>query len=257
MILTLKLLMTPLLITAATLTGRRWGPGASGWLIGFPLTSGPVSIILALQYGREFAAQAAVGTLAGEVSVCVFCLIYSLAARRMNWIVCAVTAIAAFLASTFIWNQFTLNLLPAFAVLLAAVAVFSRWIPRRPAAARAVQPPAWDIPARMAIAVVFVLLLTTFAAALGPQLSGLLSPFPVFGLVLAVFAHRQQGAGAATQFLRGTIVGSLAFGSFFLVVGALLTRLPGLWTYLLAALAAVLVNGASLALMHREGDRSL
>ncbi len=51
MVLVLKLLLTPILITLATLGGRRWGPGLSGWFLGFPLTSGPVSLILALQYG--------------------------------------------------------------------------------------------------------------------------------------------------------------------------------------------------------------
>ena len=254
LILALKLLLTPLLITAATLTGRRWGPGVSGWLIGFPLTSGPVSILLTLQYGREFAAQAAVGTLGGQVSVCVFCLIYSIAARRMSWLGCAALAIVAFLINTIVWNHFTLTLLPSFAILLAVVALFSRLIPKQTMVAPTVKPPNWDIPARMAIAATFVLLLTSFASALGPQLSGLLSPFPVFGLVLAVFAHRQQGAQAATQLLRGNIVGSLAFGGFFLVVGALLTRLPAVWTYLLAALVAVLANGITLSLTRRRSD---
>ncbi|RPI79530.1 MAG: hypothetical protein EHM45_02595 [Desulfobacteraceae bacterium] len=56
MVLVLKLFLTPFLIAAATLTGRRWGPGVSGWLIGFPLTSGPIALILALQQGPDFAA---------------------------------------------------------------------------------------------------------------------------------------------------------------------------------------------------------
>ena len=60
----LKALLAPLLILLATLAGRRWGPGVGGWLAGLPLTSGPVSLILALEQGPEFAARAA---LAGWV----------------------------------------------------------------------------------------------------------------------------------------------------------------------------------------------
>ena len=61
-ILVLKLVVTPLLISAATLVARRWGPGVGGWLAGFPLTSAPVSVFLALEQGPDFAAGAAVGT---------------------------------------------------------------------------------------------------------------------------------------------------------------------------------------------------
>ncbi len=48
MILGLRLFMTPLLIATVTLIGRRWGPGVSGRLIGFPLTSGPVLVMVSL-----------------------------------------------------------------------------------------------------------------------------------------------------------------------------------------------------------------
>src|SRR5712692_1697596 len=52
----LKLVVTPVLIAAATLVARRWGPGVGGWLAGFPLTSAPVSVFLALEQGPDFAA---------------------------------------------------------------------------------------------------------------------------------------------------------------------------------------------------------
>src|SRR5437660_411979 len=46
------------------MAGRRWGPGVSGWLVGFPLTSGPVAFFLALDQGVSFAAGAAVAGFA-------------------------------------------------------------------------------------------------------------------------------------------------------------------------------------------------
>ena len=59
-----KLIVTPIFIGSVTLAGRRWGPAFSGLLMGLPLTSGPISIFLALQYGPAFAARAVVGNLA-------------------------------------------------------------------------------------------------------------------------------------------------------------------------------------------------
>ena len=53
-----KVVLTPLFIAAVTLAGRRWGPAVGGWLAGLPLTSGPVSVFLALEQGPGFAARA-------------------------------------------------------------------------------------------------------------------------------------------------------------------------------------------------------
>jgi hypothetical protein len=43
-----KLVATPLLIQPASLAGRRWGPAIGGWLVGLPLTSGPIAFFLAI-----------------------------------------------------------------------------------------------------------------------------------------------------------------------------------------------------------------
>src|SRR5512143_2222557 len=100
--------MTPILIAGATLAGRRWGLGVSGWLIGFPLTSGPVSVILALQYGPAFAAQAAVGNLGGLTSICAFNVAYSIVSHRGNWLASAAAAALTYLITTVILNSFPL-----------------------------------------------------------------------------------------------------------------------------------------------------
>ncbi len=246
MILALKLLLTPLLIALATLAGRRWGPAVSGWFIGFPLTSGPVSLILALHCGSPFAARAAIGNLGGLASISLFCLAYTLTARRWSTWASLASGIGAYLLGTVIWNQFPLSLWPTVAIALIINGLVIPMIPKGSAVVPAASTSRWDIPARMLIATAFVFTLTTSASRLGPQLSGLLTPFPIFGSVLAVFAHRQQGAGAARNFLRGHASSLFGFAAFFLVVGALLPGCSTLWTYLLATLAAVVVNGITL-----------
>ncbi len=243
MILGLRLFMTPLLIATVTLIGRRWGPGVSGWLIGFPLTSGPVSLILALQYGSGFAAQAAVGILGGLISICAFNLAYSVVSRRGNWLISATAAAVAFLVVTAIQNSVSLALLPTFALALIAIGSALRLIPKHALPMGAAQVSRWDLPARMIVATTFVLALTGLAPLLGPQLSGLITPFPVFGTVLAAFAHHQQGAAAARNLLRGMTVSLLGVTGFMLAVGGLLTSLGIGWTYALAVVVVIVVNG--------------
>ncbi|HWQ10961.1 MAG TPA: hypothetical protein VN436_17700, partial [Holophaga sp.] len=130
MILVLKLLLTPLLITLATLAGRRWGPAFSGWFIGFPLTSGPVSIILALQDGKAFAARAAVGNLGGLASISVFCLAYAVAARKRGAWTCLAAGIGAYLLATLAWSHVRLSLWPMAVVSLAINALVIGLLPK-------------------------------------------------------------------------------------------------------------------------------
>ena len=96
----LFILLAPLLILLATLAGRRWGPAVGGWLAGLPLTSGPVSLILALEQGPEFAGRAALGTLFGLISLSAFSLVYGVAARRMGWPACLVAVGGTLVAPT-------------------------------------------------------------------------------------------------------------------------------------------------------------
>src|SRR3989442_12676861 len=84
--LVLKLIVTPALIGAATMAGRRWGPAIAGWLVGLPFTSGPVALFLALDHGAGFAAGAAAGMLAGTISPAAFSLARPRDASRGPWV---------------------------------------------------------------------------------------------------------------------------------------------------------------------------
>jgi len=251
-----KLFATPFFIGFATLAGRRWGPIANGLLVGLPLTTGPISFILAHQYGLAFATRAAAGNLAGQVSMCVFCLTYSLVARSHGWPISAISAIAGYLLTTAILNRFSWQLFPALGVLILAIGAVATILPQHPVTQQAPAPPRWDLPARMVVATTFVILLTTFANVLGPQLSGLISTFPIFGVVFAAFTHAQQGAKAASNLLRGIVLGSVAYAFFFLTVGVCLVPLGVAATYVMAVAGALLVSGGFYFVTHRGRQRT-
>jgi hypothetical protein len=247
----LKLVVTPLLIAAATLVARRWGPGVGGLLAGFPLTSAPVSVFLALEQGPAFAAGAAVGTLLGLSALGFFCLAYGHAARYVGWVSSACLGLAMFGVCLALLSTVPASLFAAFALVCLTLGLVAASLSTMAGTLGAVKPPPWDLPLRMAVATAVVLLLTAGARHLGPMMSGLLSPVPVFLLVMAVFAQRSQGPEASVLVLRGGVIGSFAFALFFLVVGALLGRLGIGATYALASLGALAVNGAALAMGRR------
>lgn len=91
----LKVALTPALIAAATVLGRRFGQSFSGWLVGFPFTSAPVSLFLALEQGHAFAAAAAVGSVAGVLPQTAFALAYG-RSRSFGWGVALLFGTAAF-----------------------------------------------------------------------------------------------------------------------------------------------------------------
>jgi hypothetical protein len=246
-VIVLKLVVTPLLIAVATLVARRWGHGVGGWLAGFPLTSAPVSVFLALEQGPSFATGAAVGTLLGLAAMGISCLVYGRVARHAGWMGSTAAGLGAFVVCLAALSRLTPSLLGAFILVCATLVVAALALPVSSRGGTGVAAPAWDVPARMVVATGVVLTLTTAATYLGPTLSGLFTPIPVFLFLLAIFAQRAEGADASIRVLRGGIIGSFAFAAFFLVVGMGLGRLGITVTYALASVSAIAINGAVLS----------
>ncbi len=251
--LALKLVLTPALIGAASLAGRRWGPAVSGWLVGLPFTSGPIAFFLALNQGVTFARAAAIGTLAGAISQAFFSLTYGWCTARFGWPLTVSASLLVFAGTTAVLKSLPLPLSPLFLVAILVLVGALRLMPGYSDASGCpvVTLPRWDIPVRMVVATGFVLLLTGLAPALGPRLTGLLAPFPVYGAVLAVFAHSLQGPAAAVNVLKGFLLGLFAFAGFFLVLAALIERVGIAPAFGAAILAALMVQGGSLWLLRR------
>jgi hypothetical protein len=245
----LKLAITPLLMTGATIAIRIWGPTAGGWIVGLPLTSGPISLLLFLERGPQFAAHASVSTLLGINGVTSCVVIYAHGARRWNWPATTAASLLGFVLTTILLRPVVATPSQAFAgaalYTIAGLVVLPRGGSITPGTVSR-----WDLPSRIGLSLAMVLTITSLAERLGPTLSGMLSTFPIFTLVTAAFSHRELGGGAATLYARGLLASLIGFSAFFLVIGLLAERL-GLSAFAFATLASLTVGALAAALAGR------
>jgi hypothetical protein len=253
LILGLKLVLVPTLIGAVTLAGVRWGPGIAGWLSGFPIVLGPILFFIALDQGPEFGSTAALGTLLGIPGLLAFNAAYAQAATKTSWPLSLLYALLSYGATVYLMILLSPPLW--FRVVLAIVVLSfgSRLFPQLPATRTPVgqSTPRLEIVFRMLAAAGLVLVVTYFAANLGPQLSGVLAVFPLISIVLAPFSHHYSGAGFVTHLLKGVIFGWYALVVFCLLLYLLLPRGGVAVAFTAAVGGAVLVQFGSRLLLKR------
>jgi hypothetical protein len=214
-LLAVKALLAPSFVVGASLAARRFGPTVGGLLAGLPVVAGPILLVYGLEHGRSFAAAAATGTLLGLVSLTAFVVVYGRLARNVPWPVSLLAGWTAFGVCTAAFSTLSIEASIALALACAGFLCGLLLLPRPHGRWRpGVAPRAWDLPLRAGCALALVLALTAAAGWLGPQLSGLLAPFPIIASVLATFTHAQQGAEEALRLLRGLLTGFFAFALF-------------------------------------------
>ncbi|MEZ5923095.1 MAG: hypothetical protein R3D57_01795 [Hyphomicrobiaceae bacterium] len=253
MLLILKLTLTPLVVTIATLVARRFGTRAGGVVTGLPLTAGPVSIFLAAEHGVAFASDAAIAMLLSLISIAGFACGYRLSAARLGWPGGVATGFVAHMTLTALLSGLSVNLPEAVAlsglvVLLALGLVGGRG--RASAASQATK--SWELPLRIVVATTLVLVITMTAEAIGPRVAGLLTTLPIIASVIIVTAHRAGGPAEAFVAVRGHLLGTLSLGAFFAVVALLLAVAGPVLAYAAAIATAIGVNRL---LMWRERPR--
>jgi hypothetical protein len=243
-VLAVKALLAPTFVVGASLMARRFGAWLGGVVGGLPVVAGPIVLVYALAHGRSFAQHAAGGTLLGLLSLTAFVVVYGRLAGRARWGLCMLAGWGAFAIATLVLDGASVPAGVAFALDCAAFGLGLLLLPSAIGEDDVTAPrPYWDLPLRAGCALVLVIILTTVSGRLGPQLSGLLAPFPVITTVLATFTHSQRGAAEAVRLLRGMLTGFFAFALFFLILTVSLRawEIPAAF---LVATAAVLVAQA-------------
>ena len=252
-VLFLKLLLVPALIVLVTLAGRRWGPAVAGWLSAFPVVAGPILFFIAVEQGALFAAQAAVGTLSAVLGMLAFGLSYAWAATRFAWPLSLPLAYIGYAVAVVLLDWWNAALPAAVLGVLAGLWIAPWLYPVLTEAPRPPVKPPRDLLLRMGMGAMLVLLVTYFAASLGPTLSGILAMFPVMGTVLVLFTHRSAGAAASIQLLRGMVLGFYSFATFCAVLAWTLQMIGIGPAFLCAIAAAALVQLLSRLWLGRHG----
>lgn len=202
-LLALKLFLSPVLVGSATWIQQRWGHAIGGRVIGLPLTTGPFLIIVAIQEGRSYAADAAHGIVAGQFALALFTYVYAITVRRLRWWQSLGIATATELAATALLTQFTPALILLIAINLLVIATaLENWPTPGPTPPKVVHP-RWELPARIITAVVIIVTLSALARALGAIFAGALATYPVIISVLGAFTQRRYGPEGTLNTLRG------------------------------------------------------
>ena len=257
MILVVKLVLVPMLIALLTLAGARFGPRIAGVLTGLPVVAGPIVFFMALEQGPAFAARSATATLAAFASLAAFCIVYAQAALRVSWGTSTLLGWLAFVAATLVLDRWAPPLEASIAVAVVAPMVILALTPRpelRPGATRVVSRA--EVALRMLAGASLMLILTGLAHVLGPRLSGLLTVFPVATTILAVFAHRNDGAAFAIHLIRGLATALYSLAAFFVVLALALDPLGVGPAFLCAGMAAVMMQSVALRTSARGGIQS-
>jgi len=254
-ILALKLLLAPMLVVASSLVGRRWGPRLAGIVVVLPIVAGPILLIVYLDHGSHFAAQAARAATLGVVPLALFALVFAYLSRHRGWLFTLITAWVTVLLADLVLALFSV---PAgIALALAVLALHGAGLLLRrfdaPAPER-VAAPWWDLPARAVATGTLVLLITGLAASLGPTVTGVLAPFPIALSVVCAFVLAQQGHGAVIALLRGIVPGLDGFALFCFLVAVTIEPLGAAAAFSLATGAAVLFAASLAALKARRAE---
>jgi hypothetical protein len=251
-LLAIKLVSIPVFILMVSVVAHRWGPSIGGIVLGLPLTSGPVLFFLALEQGTGFAAASALGTLIGFISLSASCIVFSWVSFRLGWLACLIGCCVTYFASTFILNFISIPNVFALVGVEAFLVLICRIFPSGVLGSFSPKPPRWEIPARMIAATGLVLLITGAASILGPHLSGLLTPFPVYATVMGVFMLKSEGPDVSALFLRGVMIGCLTTSVFLFLITSFIVSLGMITVFALAAALLLALHSVLLYTLNRN-----
>jgi len=222
MMLALKLFLVPVFLALVSLAGKRWGSAIAGWLAGFPIVAGPILLLLALEKGKVFAADAAVVALSAVFASVAFSLAYSWTCLRNGWALSLPVALLAWLLAGIGLMQLPSSIIISLCIALFTLVCAPLLFPRLSMPPAANSLPGHELLFRMVAGVLLTLAVTSFSSVIGASWSGLLAVFPILGIVLAVFSHRANGPLFVVSLLKAMASGLYSFVTFCLTLVLLL-----------------------------------
>lgn len=253
-VLLLRATLAPLLILLTSIAAYRLGPRFGGRLLGLPLSTAPFLVVLCIEHGPQAASDASHGAALGQLTVVTFCLVYArlaVKARPLKALPIAVLCGAIAEVVVMLTHSLWLTAIAIVTAVAGAVAWSSTPTDAPP------QPGGrsrWDLPFRMAVSGVVVLILTTTAPLLGPVVAGALSALPVLLIVMAPSVHRATGGEAAASLMYGALASAVGTITFVLVLS--MTLVPaGPWAAFALALGGMAAGDAVVRAARRVRPR--
>lgn len=206
--LVLKMAVTGLFVTLATVVAERLGPTVGALVATLPVSAGPVYVFLALDHDAAFISASAVASLALNAITAIYVTIYVLLAQRRTMWISVSLALAVWLPAALVlgsiqwtaWSAFILNLV-VFTLCFFIVEPFT-FVPM-PSATR----PWYDFVVRSGMVALLVAAVVMLSFRIGPTGSGVLAVFPVIYTSIMVILHHRVGGPATAAVLANAIPG--------------------------------------------------
>jgi hypothetical protein len=218
-----KICITMLAVLGLSFVAEKISARLAGLLSGYPIGTAIILHFYGLEYGAQFAADAAIFNLCGLLaSQCFAYTYYRVSQRTASLVVTSGLALTGYLLPAFIVSQTNPTRLTALAIAIIATTLFCILLRgnrvKQVAASRT-----WStrlVAGRLIFTAALVLVVTEFANLVGPGWAGLFSAFPVALYPLALLLHREYGPEKAR-----TVLENFPYGLWSVIAYALTVSL--------------------------------
>lgn len=218
----LKIFLTPVLVLSVYLLQKKWGATVGGLFLGLPIIIASFLIIIYLQESDNFFRGAIHGIFYGQIVLLIFSYSYSRLAMNLSWSVTIGLVTLITLSSSVVLQYLNLSFPSTLVITFILYAVLRIAWPKPPAVSNWKESFHWELPFRLLVTQLTVLVLTTFSHFFGPKVSGALSTYPIILTFLGSFSHRQSGPSHILKTLQGLIY-SLPISYAILMILLILT----------------------------------
>ncbi len=252
-----KIVLTAAMVASMLWVAQLFGRRVAGILAGQPTVTGPALIWLALEFGTDYAIEAAIGSIAACALCAVFALAYERASRRTGTAVALLVACAASLALALPLQWLDNRVFVALAVSAIGVVIVYVAMPDANEATRSKRELQSEIWLTALVSGIVSGAVALAAPRVGPFWAGVLASPPLIAAAVAMHQHAFEGNASVRRFLRGYVAGLLGravFGAGFAVLIAPF-GVPG--ATLLAAAAGCVITIATLRWIRPQARRAI
>jgi len=255
-----KICITMLAVLGLSFVAEKISARLAGLLSGYPIGTAIILHFYGLEYGAQFAADAAIFNLCGLLaSLCFAYTYYRVSQRTASLVVTSVLALAGYLLPAFMVSQMNPTRLTALSVAIIATTLFCILLrgnkDKQVTASRGCS--TRMVAGRLIFTATLVLMVTEFADTVGPGWAGLFSAFPVALYPLVFLLHRQYGPETARIILENFPYGLWSVIAYSLTVSLLYPLYGVIWGTLLGfgvATAVLAIMGIKPLLAYRKSS---